>query len=55
MWKLAKLVAVLAAFRYFVFDLVATRLDLTSGGQITAIVCVSIVAMMLGITFVMKK
>jgi len=55
MIRLAKLVAVLAAFRYFVFDLIAPYLNLTSAAQVTAIVCVSLIAMMFGIVLVVNK
>jgi len=55
MIRLAKLLAILAMFRYFVFDLIAPHLNFTNGGQITVIMCVSVFALMLSIMFVIKK
>ena len=54
MIRLAKLVVILAAFKYFVFGLVAPYLNLADAAQVTAIICISIVAMMFAIVFVLR-
>ena len=55
MIRLAKLIAILAAFRFFVFDLIKPNLELTNAAQITAIIGIALVAMMFAIVFVIRK
>lgn len=55
MIKLGKLLAVLAMYKFFVFEQLTQNLNFTSGAQVSAIICVAIVALMLSITFVLKK
>jgi len=55
MFNLIKVVAVLIAFRLFVFDLVAPYINLTNSAQLTVIVCFALVATVFGIVFVTKK
>jgi len=55
MMDLGKLIVILAAFRFFVWDLLAPFLNLTNAAQITVIISISFMALIFGIVFVLRR